>query len=247
MRHFLLVMLTVSAAGFAQDGLYGSFTLGKKFIDMQPLNDALNSANVPVAFASDQWILGGEGHMIVAKHFLAGGKGFVTLNNPQKFTDADGVNGEMKMTGILAMATLGYSFNAGRNNALRLYPLVGGGVTTVILQNKAYLHQPSTADTSFADVISNREDYMSVIQKVGAAIDLGLGFDYFLEFIELKALIPGLVFGPMFHIDAAYTFTPGNLRWMRDVDNLADFHPDITFKGFYFNAGIGIGLSSTRD
>ncbi len=242
-------MLIMCGVAFGQDGLYGSFTLGKKFIDLTALNESpAVRDSLGVAFASDQWILGGEGHIIVARHFMVGGKGFVTLNNPQKFTDpmTGEQIGELKFTGILAMGTLGYTFIAGSKNALRLYPWAGLGATTVILQNKAYYPEGASNNT-FEHVVAQRDDQMSVIQKVGLAVDVGLGFDYFLEFIELKALIPGLVFGPMFHIDAAYTFIPGNLRWMRDVDNLQDYNPDIAFKGFYFNAGVGFGLSSVRD
>lgn len=84
--------------------------------------------------------------------------------------------------------------------------------------------------------------------KVGLAIDGCLALDWYFELIKLVKIIPGLGFGPLVHAEVGYTFVPGNLKWARDLnDQFEDFHPDIKFDGFYFNVGVGIGLSTPKN
>lgn len=146
----------------------------------------------------------------------------------------------IKIVGGMGLGTLGYAFLAGSDKQIRLIPQVGIGAASFLLQNKV-----DDPDASFNDAFL--DDKRSVLTKVGLAIDLALAFDCYIRLIELVKIIPGLGFGPLIHAEAGYTIIPGNLEWMRDFDDpYAEWEPDIKFDGFYFNVGIGIGLSSSR-
>jgi hypothetical protein len=247
-----LVTVAVSLSQ-AQDGIYGSFIVGHKFINVDELNtamnQALNTAANPIQFPSNYWTFGGEGHIIVAKHFMVGGKGMAVFNQKEIPSVATDINGQplgrfAKVTAGMGVGNIGYAF-VGAGERLRLYPQVGAGITTFLFQIKQSL-DPNSVPT-FGDILTQRDDYMIVLQKVGFALDFCLGFDWFVNLIELKALIPGLTFGPMFHAEAGYTIVPGDLKWMRDVDQLAAHYPSMKFQGFYFNVGVGFGLTSSED
>ena len=254
----LIVAVAIIVGGvstsLAQDGFYGSFQLGQKIVNMDPLNQKLtelntaNALNGPVdPFANNYWILGGEGHAILAKHLVLGGKGMVCFKEhkttPEKVTTLNTTMQpeEIKITMGLGLATLGYAFLAGSDKQIRLYPQIGGGLTTFLLQHK-YPINPDT--TSFNEAFV--DDGQSVIQKIGWAVDGALGLDYYIELIELKRLVPGLNFGPLVHAEIGYTFVGKNMKWMRDVKPINDFNPDLSLKGFYFNVGLGLGLSSRQ-
>ncbi len=184
---------------------------------------------------------------------MVGGKGMLIYDEETRLGDAS--NGESdrfyKFTAGMGVANIGYAF-VGAKDRLRLYPQVGLGATSFLFQVK----EPFPADSAVDFPLALEDDHMSMIQKMGLAVDLCLGFDWFVEFIELKALVPGLAIGPLLHAEAGYTFVPGELAWKRDTDDLKvrndgeltpQHTPHLKFQGFYFNVGIGLGLSSPTD
>lgn len=140
----------------------------------------------------------------------------------------------------MGVGFLGYAFLAGNEKQVRLIPNIGFGASTFLLQSL------DEYDTDiFKDVLA--DDHRSVMTRLGLAIDLNLIFDWYIKVIELVKIIPGLGFGPIIHADVGYSLIPMNSEWVRDFDD-AGFgnDPDLSFGGFYFNVGLGIGLSSTR-
>ena len=239
-----MIVFFVSGA-FAQDGIYGSFIVGQKFVKLQPLNDTLKSLGYGIEFPTHCWTLGGEGHVIVAKRFVLGGKGFAFFN--EKVLPPDPANPNdparrMKISGGLGMGSFGYALLCDNDNGVKLYPQLGLGLAPFLFQSKRQL---DATNNSFSYVINSEDDNMTVLEKVGLALDACLSMDWYMKFIHLLAIIPGLETGPMLHGEVGYTYCPGNLRWMRDIDQLSDFHPDVKFDGFYFNVGIGLGITSS--
>lgn len=236
----LLLFLVFSLQ--AQDGIYGSFTIGQKIVNLDPLNERLENMNYGKdLFIKNYWIFGGEGHIILGKHFVIGGKG-VAMWKEEHPNGADESDTTVKVVGGMGLGTLGYAFLAGSEKQIRLIPQIGIGVSTFLLQNKFSIEDLEIPfDTAFFD------DKRSVLTKAGLAIDLALAFDWYIKLIELVKIIPGLGFGPLIHAEVGYTLVPGNIEWMRDFDDPYDeWEPDIKFDGFYFNVGLGIGLSSSR-
>ena len=123
-----------------------------------------------------------------------------------------------------------------------MIPQVGLGVSSFLLQNKSeFQSSEDDFNNAFGD------DKRSVLTKVGLAIDVALAFDWYIKVIELVKIIPGLGFGPLIHAEAGYTIVPGNTEWIRDFNDAGnDQEPDLSFNGFYFNVGVGIGLSSSK-
>ncbi|MBN1129005.1 MAG: hypothetical protein JXA71_08465 [Chitinispirillaceae bacterium] len=235
----LFVALFAVSAGFTQDGIYGSFIVGQKFVKLQPLNDSLKPYGVE--FPSHCWTLGGEGHVIVAKRFVLGGKGFAFFSEKE---DATEPNRLMKISGGLGIGSVGYALLCDYETGIKVYPQLGLGLAPFLFQTKRQLND---TNNSFSHIISTGNDNMTVLEKIGLALDVCVAMDWYMKFIHLLAIIPGLETGPILHAEAGYTFCPGNLRWMRDIDQLSDFHPDMKFDGFYFNIGIGLGITSTAD
>jgi hypothetical protein len=233
----------------AQDGIYGSFNVGQKFVDMSVLNTSLHDAGYKYEdFINNYFTIGGSGHFILATHFMVGGKGLAIFNEREITKSAPTDTTQLvKMTGGFGLGNIGYAFLGGEKNQFRLYPQVGVGLSTVLLQVKSEFPDSAPSFSQIMDPTNAANDRMTVLQKVGLAVDFCLGLDYFVEFIELKALIPGLTVGPLFHAEAGYTLNPVKMNWMRDVDQLSTWEPDISFKGFYWNVGLGLGLSSTKD
>lgn len=239
------VVLGVFFAVQAQDGIYGSFTLGQKIVDLDPLNKRLqapvsdNGLGLNVEFHNNYWILGGEGHIILARHFVIGGKGLTMWNEE---TPSNAASQTIKIVGGMGIASLGYAFLAGADKQVRLIPQVGAGVSTFLIQNKSeYQGGQSDFHNAFAD------DQRSALTKVGLALDFALAFDWYISVIELLKIIPGLNFGPLIHAEAGYTIVPKNSEWVRDFNDAAsDQEPELAFDGFYFSVGLGIGLSSSR-
>lgn len=246
MRYMVIGMVLFSLVFSlqAQDGIYGSFTLGQKIVNLDPLNERLQTpiANgglgIDVEFVNNYWILGGEGHIILGKHFVIGGKG-VAMWNEEEVPDT---NQTIKIVGGMGLGFLGYAFLAGTEKQIRLIPEVGVGMSSFLLQNKSeFQGGEDDFDKAFLD------DKRSVLTKVGLALDVALAFDWYIKVIELVKIIPGLGFGPLIHAEAGYTIVPGNTEWVRDVNDAGnDQEPDLSFNGFYFNVGVGIGLSSSR-
>lgn len=228
---------------WGQDGLFGSFILGEKMINMDALNGSLVQNGIQgVTIPSHQLSLGGEGHVVIANHFVVGGKGFA-------FSWEKAVSGTLperciKITGGMGIGSVGYSINLTDNarTAFRIFPQLGLGVSTFLLQSERTM---DSANSNFDSIIVNENDYMTAIEKVGLVIDLAVSADWYLKFIHLLSIIPGLETGPMLHFEAGYTITPANLHWMRDVDQLY-IDPDVKFNGFYVHFGIGLGFSTGK-
>ena len=246
MKHIVIgaLMLSLVFSLQAQDGIYGSFTLGQKIVNLDPLNDRMQAATpdglgLDVEFVNNYWILGGEGHIILGKHFVIGGKG-VAMWNEEEVPDSTPKQ-TIKIVGGMGIGSLGYAFLAGSEKQIRLIPQVGLGVSSFLLQNKREFQDDDDFNSTFG------EDKRSVLTKVGLALDVALAFDWYIKVIELVKIIPGLGFGPLVHAEAGYTIVPGNTEWVRDFNDAGnDQEPDLSFNGFYFNVGLGIGLSSSR-
>ena len=242
------IVLAVVAAALlsslqAQDGIYGSFLVGYKNFDMSSLDAELNRLghyDKTFNFGNQYLTLGGEGHIILAKHLVVGGKAIATYREQEaNYTPPPlDVPTWIKITTGMGIGTLGFAFLAGDEKQLRIFPQVGIGASSFLLQRKTKLSDT----TSFEDVFA--DDNMSVMQTVSLAVDLALSFDWYIRFIEFKKIIPGLGFGPLIHITAGYTFIPGQSTWLRDIDDVGTYNPNLSFEGFYACAGVGIGLSA---
>ncbi len=240
MKRLLTVVLlfTVFFSAPAQDGIYGSFTLGQKIVNMDNLNKLMDDVGYNIEFVSNYWLLGGQGHFILAKHFVVGGKGLVMWNEEE--VAAAVPKRTVKIVGGMGVGYLGYAFLAGDEKQVRLIPNVGLGASSFLLQNK---------EEYDGEVINDIEnDYRSVFTRMGFAVDLNLTFDWYIKVIELVKIIPGLGFGPLIHADIGYTLIPVNSEWVRDVNDAGlGNEPDLSFGGFYFNVGVGIGLSTSKN
>ena len=137
MRFLILwaaILAASSVSSFAQDGIYGSFLVGKNFINLQPLNTYLDTnplfSNVK-DMPSNGFTFGGEGHLVLGDRLIIGGRAFgVTHDRPND-------NGErLRLTGGMGVGNLGVNLLPAECNGFRLYPQVGAGVSTFILQYK---------------------------------------------------------------------------------------------------------------
>lgn len=243
MKHLVPVVLLLAVVFSlqAQDGIYGSFTLGQKIVNMDALNDKIHELNPNfdgIDFVNNYWLIGGEGHIILAKHFVVGGKGVVMWN--EKSTTQAIPKETMKIVGGMGVGTLGYAFLGGDEKQIRIIPQVGLGASSFLFQ------QSEEFDGEFDDVFA--DDHRDVLTRMGFALDLCLSGDWYIKLIELVKIIPGLGFGPLIHADVGYTIIAANSEWVRDFnDSGFGNEPDLSFGGFYFNLGLGIGLSSSRD
>ena len=237
-------MLAVAGVATAQDGLYGTFIVGQKFINLKALNDSI-AANVQtpgVAFASNNWTFGGEGHMIIAKNFVLGGKGFGF--SQERVVQGTAPSRRLRISGGMGVGTLGYAFLGGDGGTFRLIPQIGVGVAPFLFQSKRIID--SVSMRNFSSVFRSENDNMTVLAKAGLVLDGALSFDWYMKFIHLLSVIPGLESGPLLHEEVGYTYIPVNLKWMRDVDQLST-EPNMKFDGFYFNVGIGLGFSTAKN
>jgi hypothetical protein len=98
-------VLFFSVAG--QDGIYGTFILGQQLINIDELNTAVTSV-LPgfEPFTSNHFTLGGEGHVIVAKRFVAGGKG-VAFFQEHEYPLLAGQTQYVKISGGMGVADIG--------------------------------------------------------------------------------------------------------------------------------------------
>lgn len=199
-------------------------------------------------FPSSNWTFGGEGHLVLGTHYMIGGKAFGIMHERAVTNSIDLSTSRLRVTGGLGLLTLGISLFGPNDFGLRLYPQVGLGASTFLFQKKDTLPLNSTFDSLY---IPGRSDNMVSVGKAGWAVDVGAGIDWYKPFKNFFAIIKGLDLGIMLHGEVGYTFVLGNLNWLRDVsmssnDNLA-LAPDLKFGGFYWNVGIGIGLSPQDD
>ncbi len=231
-------LLLIQGYAIAQNGIYGTLIGGQKLVNVDELNSSLDSDSLNVIFPSNLLTFGGEGHIVIAKKFVLYGKGFGFTNEKK----VEGTNRRVRISGGMGIGGIGYSILPENNLGLKLIPQVGVGLSPFILQVKESLADDSLK--SFDHVVSQMDDKMIVIQKGGAVLDACLSMDWYGSVIRLLKIIPGLETGFLIHGEIGYAYLPGNINWFRDVDKLADFHPDLKFDGMYFNIGIGVGLVS---
>ncbi len=232
-------------SALAQDGLYGSFIVGQKLLNTEGLNKAIKDAGVTIAdFPSNYWSFGGEGHVIIADHFVLGGKGTAIWwelemeNNPSN--PADTLRKLAKVSGGMGIGSVGYAIG---NKTLRLIPQVGVGVAPFVFQTKSAF--ANDTQKTFENIIKNG-DNMVVLAKGGLVLDACLALDWYMPIIKMVSIIPGLETGLLIHAELGYTYSPANIYWMRDTDQLNSYYPDMKFDGMYIQAGVGIGLSSAK-
>ena len=260
MRKVLMFLFAgaVSLAS-AQDGLYGSFLVGQKFIDFNEMNAQIASKLTdyqipPELFPSNHWTFGGEGHLILAKRLVLGGKAFgimyektlVPVSSTPEFER------RIRMTGAMGVGTVGFNLLGENRFGMHLYPQLGLGASSFVYQSKRkHLDEAENeANKQFDVVLVETQDYMETLAKFGLIVDLAAGFDWYKPFKQFFTIVPGLDFGLLFHAEVGYLLLPGgaNLKWRRDFDlkgkDQVEGGPDLKFDGFYFNIGFGIGLTA---
>jgi hypothetical protein len=261
MKKFLACCLIAGsfAAVFAQDVLYGSFVVGQKFVNNMPaFNDAVkaNLGTSPVTgvpytlsrdFTPNFWTFGGTGYLLVAKRLMIGGKawGFTSGEIVVRGTDSLGdavPTRKLSLSGGIGLGTLGFNLLPPNKLGLHLYPQLGLGVAPFVFHSKSMYEGADTAKQHFAYIDSTGNDQQATITKGGFAVDLCLGIDWEL-FRIIFPLFPGLELGPLLHVEAGYTFIPGNISWLREIDGL-EWQPDMKADGLYINVGIGLAATS---
>jgi hypothetical protein len=234
----------------AQDGIYGYFLLGQKFIDFTGLNDQLSavdlnsaeSGNQSVEFPMNNLTLGGGGHLLLAERLMLGGKAFgVFHERVVPDSDPNRPDRRVKIAGGMGVGQAGFSILKPNRIGLKLYPQLGLGLASFMLQTKTGFDGDAN---NMDNILASEDDRMVMIQKTGLAIDVCAGLDWYKPFKNFFTIVPGLDVGPLLHIEVGYTFVPVKTHWMRDVDDLDRAEPDIQFEGLYLNAGLGIGLSA---
>jgi hypothetical protein len=245
LRGLTLLVLGLALAGWAQDGIYGSFIVGQKFIDLKPLNDQLDQLGYDLGdkpFPNNSLTLGGEGHLILAKRLVLGGKAFGISH--ERVVAGSSPETRFRVTGGSGMGVVGLNLTGENRFGIHLYPQVGVGVSSFILQKKVAF--ANAADMNFDNLVSNN-DNMTTLGKFGLLVDLGAGFDWYKPFKNFFTIIPGLDVGLMLHAEAGYSLLPMNFKWRRDIDlggkDQVEGGPDLKFNAFYFNVGLGLGLS----
>lgn len=253
-----LAVLAVCAGPRAQDGIYGTFLVGQKFIDLQPLNEEIKKLSYvnEDLFPSNKWTIGGEGHLVLGDHLVLGGKGFGIFQ--EKSVPGNGVDGNadatlgnqdrrFRITGGMGVAQVGISPFKPNNFGLRIYPQIGLGVSSFLFQTKRTMPDDYEGKT-FEAVLKNETDDQTTLGKVGLIIDFAASLDWYKPFKHFFTIVPNLDFGPMLHLEAGYSILPADLAWRRDVDlggkDQVEGGPDLKFNGFYFNLGLGFGLSA---
>ncbi|MBD3320323.1 MAG: hypothetical protein GF350_04425 [Chitinivibrionales bacterium] len=252
---FKISCLVVAALFFtvaAQDGIYGSFLIGQKFIDLQPLNDILEkqwdyNGN---EFANNKWTFGGEGHLILAKRLVLGGRAFGVFDHRKFSTGGDSENtniddlSDLKLTAGMGIANIGFNLLPENRFGMHLYPMAGAGVQSFVFQAVTEIPE---AERNFEDVLENNDDEMITMGKIGFVTDVSAGFDWYKPFENFFTIVPGLNVGLMAHFEIGYSFLPVKLKWRRDIDpggvGQVEGGPDLQFSGLYMNLGFGLGLS----
>ncbi|MBD3418679.1 MAG: hypothetical protein GF398_01035 [Chitinivibrionales bacterium] len=247
----LVALLWVTAV--AQDGIYGSFIVGQKFIDLGPLNDVLKEHwdYSGKEFSNNRWTFGGEGHLVIAKRLILGGRAFGIFDHRKFDTGGGAIDPaaidnlkDIKLTAGMGIANVGFNLLPVNKTGLRLYPAIGAGVQSFIFQAVSEINE---SQKNFEDVLVNNSDEMITLGKIGFVTDVSAGLDWYKPFKNFFTILPGLDLGIMLHAEIGYSFLPVKLKWRRDVDpggaGQVEGGPDLQFSGMYFNAGLGLGLS----
>lgn len=231
----------------AQDGIYGSFMVGQKFVDFSELNTLLSDQlGVPADFfPNNNWTFGGEGHLILAKRLVLGGKAFGIMHERVLPVEGTEPQRRLRMTAGMGVGTVGLNVLKENRFGMHLYPQVGIGASSLVYQSKRQLPEERK---QFNTVLVDTMDYIETLGKFGLIIDLALGFDWYKPFKNFFTIVPGLDVGLLLHAEAGYSLLPGSLKWRRDFDlkgkDQVEGGPDVRFNGFYFNIGVGIGLTA---
>ena len=247
MRRSMLLFIAVAATIVsAQDGIYGSFLVGQKFVDFSLINQELQkiSGVPPELFASNYFTFGGEGHLILAKHLVLGGKAFGIVAE-KKLEGTAEPDRRIRITSGMGVGTVGFNLTGENRFGIHLFPQLGVGVSSLIYQSK----RPMTDEQKqFDTVMVGTRDNVETLGKFGLIIDFAAGFDWYKPFKNFFTIVPGLDVGLMLHAEAGYSLLPGSLKWRRDIDlkgkDQVEGGPDMKFNGFYFNVGLGLGLSA---
>lgn len=250
-RLFALIFISLlSFSAFPQDGIYGSFLLGTKFIGLGPLNDYLEDMNTITGntdisnnpLPNNSLTLGGEGHLILAKRLVLGGRGFGISHERQVQNST--TERRIRVTSAMAVANVGFNLLKENRFGFHLYPQVGMGVSSFIFQMKDEIANES--DKTFDYVVENG-DNMTSLARLGLIIDFSAAFDWYKPFKNFFTIVPGLDVGLLAHVEVGYSLLPAQLKWRRDVDvagkDQVENGPDLKFNGFYMNIGLGLGLS----
>lgn len=243
---FTMVLLLCGIAA-AQNGLYGTFILGQKFIKMDAMDAALagNAATQGVDVPNNFFTIGGEGHMIVAKHLAIGGKGSAFGYEKKLDADATYPRRAVRVSGGIGLGTLGFALPIhGNSLALNIIPQLGLGLAPLVFQYSD-LEVADTA-TTFDQYLTRGNDGKVDLVKVGPVVDVCLGGDLYLKVIRMLSIIPGLETGLLIHAEVGWAQVLGNTKWVRDLEELDSFEPDVDMTGTYVNVGIGLALT-TKD
>lgn len=264
MKRTLIVfaMAALCSATLAQDGIYGSFLVGYKYLNLDALNNRLNQMDeirMVEPFNSGSFIMGGEGHLILAKRLVLGFNGFGRMNGRML---ADSVmvampSGntaiaaqKMQFNGAVLMGVAGLNLLKDNRFGWHLYPRVGVGVSGFTLQRKVifpveyYTTENTPGDSlgAFEHILTG-DDGISSLSKFGLAFDPGISFDWYKPFKNFFTLIPGLDIGLMMHFDIGWIIMPLRTNWFREVNSIEEYEPDVKYDGLHMHFGVGIGLS----
>lgn len=257
MRIFVSILILCSLSGqvIAQDGIYGTFLVGQKFINLEPLNDILKEkwGYNGAEFSNNRWTFGGEGHLVLGQRLVIGGRAFgifdyrkFSTDNPSAHPETEDIK-DLKLTAGMGIANIGFNLFRENRFGIKAYPMVGAGVQSFIFQA---ISEIDPANREFDYVLEHNNDNMITMGKVGFVTDVALGIDWYKPFKNFLTFFPGLDFGLMLHFEIGYSFLPLKLNWRRDVDpggyGQVEGGPDLQFSGLYMNLGVGIGLSSKK-
>jgi len=192
-------------------------------------------------FPINSWTLGGEGHIVWRKRLVLGGRFFGTTH-PREVVDPLNPGRTMQVTCGLGLGQLGFNLLPENKLGWKLYPQLGLGLSSFILQSKQ-IYDGDPVQQSVVNVLATGNDNMAIIQKMGVAVDFGVGFDWYKPFKNFFTIVPGLDVGIMFRLEAGWTYVPANTYWKREIDDLTDYAPETKFDGLYVHAGFGLGLS----
>lgn len=258
-------VLCVAVLGFlfgasAQDGLYGSFLLGQKFVNNMPaFNDAvkqnLGAYTLRRDFAPNYFTLGGQGYLLMAKRLMLGGKAWA-FTSGEIVVDGTDIEGDdvptrkVSLSGGIGLGTVGFSILPPNRLGLHLYPQLGLGVAPFVFHSKRDYEGDVAEDSlaSFEYIVRTGDDQQATLAKGSFVIDVCVGADLH-PFKIVFPLFPGIHVWPLIHLEAGYSIIPGNIEWVRGATSLGedDWQPDIKADGFYIVGGIGVGITPKQD
>jgi hypothetical protein len=262
----LIAGLGLMSAVTAQDGLYGSFIVGQKFVNnmaefnttvknnlRMTVNSNGDTLDLQRNFVPNFWTFGGTGYLLVAKHLMIGGKawaftsGEIPVAGSEDTSDATPTR-KLSLSGGIGMGTIGFNLLPPNKFGLHLYPQLGLGIAPFVFHSKTIYEEdiPGSDSANFENVARTGSDGQATISKGSFVIDVCGALDWH-PFKVIFPLFPSVAIRPLVHIEAGYSYIPGNTEWFREVDPLDSWKPDIKADGFYVTAGIGLGLTTDTE